>query len=361
MLYLCWVFRVVVFCTNAVLHCSSLNLNKAPDRQGLEFRELLEETSEKIKSQKTAANEAVKKLAASFQKERPWAVLSNSGSLIEMDSADEEDKEAAESAERALEELGEHLPLDVLFRLLRHKPETTVGWALQSVKCTLKKSLQEVLKRARRAQDKAWVPTDCLGSQTLQALHSLKVLCSLAQSAMRTLSGLTDIPFHNVPDDLGEKVSDANSFIDELLKSEPTEWRNATTKTKGWQEQFSRHFKMMSKLDKRELATQEMRDAAKMLYQKTSSWHQQHLAEANEAILKVNGAEGIDGAWQSFLKHAVQEGLAFEQSSLYEQLSSFKPQFRPLVEKQAGKLREENVHSYTDTSTSVNSSSFENI
>ena len=152
---------------------------------------------------------------------------------------------------------------------------------------------------------------------------------------------------------LAEKLSSvqqtADGFVDRLVQQELQEWNRADTNVKGWHEVFHRHIQMAYRLVSLDNEEEHLRKAFGSLHKKVEDWHHDRLREATETLEALPNGQGFSedlAAWQRFVK-SVTEGLAFEQTPLFEQLEQlgcrFDVQFHTLVEAQSEICQQEAV------------------
>eukprot|EP00930_Biecheleria_cincta_P000883 TRINITY_DN102076_c0_g1_i1.p1 TRINITY_DN102076_c0_g1~~TRINITY_DN102076_c0_g1_i1.p1 ORF type:complete len:2570 (+),score=578.81 TRINITY_DN102076_c0_g1_i1:70-7779(+) len=294
----------------------------------LSFSHLISVTCHRIAAAKVSCAEAARRLASPCIQQRKWSVLSISGETC-LEANDDDSDQDGEKAEESLDELKHLQPIDSLLQLFGRPAADTTKMAIQSVSWTLKESLQKLLKKANKARNAAWNLHAALDAETFQTIYNLKGLASLAEVSLRILKTFSEATLNNLPASLEEKVQEATQFIDNLVTKELDGWDEVTTKTKGWLDMVDRHIRMASKLQ--HLSMESVREASQKLHQKVIDWHEECLSLAKSA------AEHQD-KWHEFIHHAVQEGLVFEESPLFERLH-FKTRFRALVDAQAELLQ----------------------
>ena len=295
--------------------------------------------SKRISKSKQVVADALKKLLAPKCNqevyERSWAALSLNGELADENQETDSHRDVVEEAEAAIGELELLLPVDMLLKLMMPSlgvATETVAVAMQCIVWALNKSLKDGLKKAQRAQNKALIPTASLGQEIMRAMRVLKALTSLADTLLKALQCLEDTSSLSLADKLSALKKEADDVVDVLVKKELDEWEQADTKLNGWLDLFDRHLQVayrLQSLDNRQL---HVKDAFVRLYTKVKVWRKTCYSEAVEALKAHSGMEDA-GAWQRFVKSCVNDGLAFEQSVLFQELN-FQAQFRPLVETQ---------------------------
>jgi len=235
---------------------------------------------------------------------------------------------SADVAENALETLVALLPADSIVRLFNRPAACTAAIALKAIGWALKKAIQQLLNKAKRARDKTWVPSG-LDSEVLTFMHSMQVSLSFAQNVLQHLCGVHTNSLDQFSQQLSEIISEADGFIKEIIGKEIEDWLSTKPGAKGWPLIFSYRLKKAKQLMVFDPA--KIGETERKMRQQIKGWH-------DNCSVKAHQASEDDENWEDFIEHAVRQGLDYEGSNL-QTLLRYPLKFEPLVVAQAKQLQ----------------------